>query len=1430
MSTRSVVVLLSIGLLAVPGLRAGKEFTASVAEPTVSNELIVRLKPGANIAAVIAAAAPQALARLIDAKDNVHVLQVPPGIRDLISKALAAHGLVDYVEPNRIRKINVTSPNDASYSSQWALTTIKALKAWSYVPNRYLTSLTAGTGRVKVAVLDTGADCTHPDFKNIGGTSTDSAFGGQLLFASSQALIATTVASPACSWQDDHGHGTHTAGTVAAATQNAAGVASIGYAVQVIVYKVLDKDGSGPDSTIATAIRAAADAGAQVISMSLGASGYSQTLQSAINYAWQRNALVVAAAGNTGDSTLQYPGAANHALGVAATDSTNSRASFSSYGNWVKIAAPGVSILSTLPTYGTTIGGLNYGSLSGTSMATPHVAGLAGLVALTNPNISAAAIAQRIQRSAQAGNGGWDQFRAYGVIDAAAAVSGAVSGATAGSLTGQVVDSAGLPLSGIVVMANGQGFSTASDGLFRIANLPGGTYGLTASGGAFAPVSMQAAVVNGADTMLTVRMGVLAGHFSGAVTVSGTALGGAVVEALSGGLIQGTSVTDANGVYHLYLPAGTYDLRASATGDINASVNGQSVGGGASATVNLAISKLGNISGVVKDSSGAGVGNAAVDISGASFSAGATTDAAGNFTTVGLPAGTYTVTAVSGANTTSQAGVSVSPNLTTPVTLVFNSANPLTISAVTATNITSSSAVITWTTDRPADSQVFYGATSAYGSATPLDGALLTTHSVTLSGLSAGTTQHYQARSKDAQGIAATSNDFNFTTAAAGGGGGGGGATGPFQFHMETSEIPGRANGDLITPASAPAGLTGRVVVAGSGSVNFQQGQTGNGVYFLNCCSNTNSAYFQFSGAGVGSVFNAAQGQITFYLRSRYSFAQRAAVAGASRYAFDVRDGNGTHQLSFRTEANPGYLAFAVNLWGTTQYYFVPAGSEDVMFGNGVSLKVGITWNAGSGSLFFNDVLARSFGFPAASPSWSAASNFDVGAYEYLSYGGYSQLDDIIDEFSVSGGVSTGADTTPPTVSMTAPGPGTTVSGTVTVTANATDNIGVTGVQFKVDGVNLGGVVTGAGPTYSTSWNTTTATNGSHTVAAVASDAAGNSGAAPAITVTVSNAAQPPVVSNAAASVTASSATITWTTNKAADSQVAYGSTSQYGSLSQLDSTLVTSHRVQLSGLSPSTTYHYQARSADTPGNTGTSADLIFTTSAAGGVTPSLQIHADASEVSGVTNNSTITPAVAPPSLNGQVVVAGSGTVNFTGAQNGTGVYFLNCCSNGNTAYYQFTGTGVGSAFNAAQGQITFYLKSRYSFAQRNASAAASRYAFDVRDGNGTHQLGFRTEAGLGYLAFGTVLWGATQYFFVPAGTEDTLFGSGVTLKVTISWQGGAGKLLLNDVLVSSIFYSTATPNWSAASLFNLGAYEYMSYGGYNSSDDVIDEFTVYAQ
>src|SRR5580704_4924208 len=263
------------------------------------------------------------------------------------------------------------------------------MQAWSLLPGQYLTAATAGTGRVKVAVLDTGADCTHPDFINTGGSSTDSAQGGQLMFSSSRAYVATTIGSPVCAWQDDHGHGTHVSGILAAATSNAIGVSGLAYPVQVIEYKVLDSAGSGTDTVISQAIKDAADAGAQVVSMSLGGAGYSQTFQDAITYAWQRNTLVVAAAGNSASSSLFFPAGANHAIGVSATDSGNNLANFSNFGNSVHLAAPGVAILSTAPTYPDSTGWNNYVSLSGTSMATPFVAALAGLVAMSTPNATA---------------------------------------------------------------------------------------------------------------------------------------------------------------------------------------------------------------------------------------------------------------------------------------------------------------------------------------------------------------------------------------------------------------------------------------------------------------------------------------------------------------------------------------------------------------------------------------------------------------------------------------------------------------------------------------------------------------------------------------------------------------------------------------------------------------------------------------------------------------------------------------------------------------------------------------------------------------------------------------------------------------------------------------------------------------------------------
>jgi hypothetical protein len=189
-------------------------------------------------------------------------------------------------------------------------------------------------------------------------------------------------------------------------------------------------------------------------------------------------------------------------------------------------------------------------------------------------------------------------------------------------------------------------------------------------------------------------------------------------------------------------------------------------------------------------------------------------------------------------------------------------------------------------------------------------------------------------------------------------------------------------------------------------------------------------------------------------------------------------------------------------------------------------------------------------------------------------------------------------DTIPPTVSITFPASNANVSGSITVSANASDNVGVSGVQFKLDGNNLGAEDTTS--PYSTSWNTTSVANGSHTLTATARDAAGNRTTSTAVTVTVNNTTSDttaPIISTVKAiSITTSAATITWTTNEAADTQIEYGLTTTYGKATPLDGTLTFSHSQVLSGLTPNTLYHYKVKSKDMAGNLAASGDFTFTT------------------------------------------------------------------------------------------------------------------------------------------------------------------------------------------------------------------------------------------
>jgi hypothetical protein len=779
--------------------------------------------------------------------------------------------------------------------------------------------------------------------------------------------------------------------------------------------------------------------------------------------------------------------------------------------------------------------------------------------------------------------------------------------------------------------------------------------------------------------------------------------------------------------------------------------------------------------------------------------------------TTAVTNGSHTLSAVAtdGGDNTATATATVT---------VSNLVVPPAISAVTVSSVSAYSATITWTTDRASTSQVAFGPTTSYGSLSTLRPALVTAHSVTLTGLSPSTTYNFQTLSRDALGNVGTSANFIVTTTAAGGG-----QQTALQIGGDSSELGGTANGSIVAPNVAPPNFTGKVVVNGGGSVNFAPAKTGNGVYFLNCCGNTNNAYYQFTGSGVGSVFTPIQGQISFTLKSRYSFAERQYSYPGLRYAFDVRDANG-HQFYFLTQVSSGYLVFTYLIGGTAGYYYVPRGNEDALFGKGVPLDVAISWGGGNLNLRLNNSLVSSVAYAPRSMSWTAASVFDLGALEYSGAGGYSVSDDIIDEFTVSAPASA-FDTTPPTVSFTAPSAGSTVSGTLPVSATASDNIAVASVQFLLDGNALGQPI--PVPPYSLSWDTTTTTNGSHTLSAVATDAAGLKSTA-TLSTTVANAVIPPVISAVTVSAFGSSyATITWSTDKASDSQVAYGLTTAYGSLSALKSALVTAHSVTLNGLSASTTYNFQVLSRDAQGNLTTSANYSLTTSApTSGPQTLLQISGESFELASAANGAAVTPNIAPPGFAGTLVVNGSGSVNFAPAVTGNGVFFLNCCGNTNNAYYKFTGSALGTIFSATQGQISFTLKSRYSFAQRQSSAASPRYAFDASDANG-HRFYFLTQVTSGYLVFTYLVGGSAQYYYVPQGSEDVLFGNGVPLKITLSWGNGSMSLALNNSVVKTTPYTTPTLNWTAASVFDLGALEYSGAGGYSVSDDIIDEFTV---
>ncbi len=222
----------------------------------------------------------------------------------------------------------------------------------------------------------------------------------------------------------------------------------------------------------------------------------------------------------------------------------------------------------------------------------------------------------------------------------------------------------------------------------------------------------------------------------------------------------------------------------------------------------------------------------------------------------------------------------------------------------------------------------------------------------------------------------------------------------------ETSEITGTTNGSIVNPSVGPVGT---LVVNGTGSVNFAPAQVGDGVYFTQGGQqNSNTAYYKWTGAQIGDIFNFNMdpGEINFYLKSNYSFAQRQALPRHNRRTvFTVKD-DSQILFTFNTEADPevGRLVLTYQTGGTSQQtYYIPAGQEDALFGQGVILKVTLDWNGSNNNLYLNDNLVSSQSYSIATSNWTANSMFCFGADIDPNYGpGWSSCDDIVDEFNLA--------------------------------------------------------------------------------------------------------------------------------------------------------------------------------------------------------------------------------------------------------------------------------------------------------------------------------------------------------------------------------------------------------------------------------------------
>ncbi|WP_020589444.1 S8 family serine peptidase [Desulfobacter curvatus] len=380
-SLQTIIIIASIVIIILAGSGLAQ---ADSSKKFVPGELLIQVKPSVtkrNVDRLISSFGAVTAGEMENIK--ARRIKVPEHALEQVKKALSNNPNIQFVEENFIAEAGYV-PNDERYPSQWHLPIISAPGGWD---------LTTGSPSVPIAIIDSGVDPTHPDLAgnliagyNFLGNNTDT--------------------------QDVLGHGTAVAGSAAAMTNNDIGVASVAWNSPIMPLVVLNANNYATYYDIAQAINYAADQGVRIMNISIGGSSYSYTLQAAVNYAWNKGAVIFACAHNYSTDTPYYPAACTNVVAVSATTSSDTFANFSNYGDWIDISAPGTYILTT------TRGG-GYGNWNGTSFSSPITAGVAALILSANPSLTNAQVVEILTRNADdLGSTGFDNYFGYGRVNA----------------------------------------------------------------------------------------------------------------------------------------------------------------------------------------------------------------------------------------------------------------------------------------------------------------------------------------------------------------------------------------------------------------------------------------------------------------------------------------------------------------------------------------------------------------------------------------------------------------------------------------------------------------------------------------------------------------------------------------------------------------------------------------------------------------------------------------------------------------------------------------------------------------------------------------------------------------------------------------------------------------------------------------------------